>query len=86
MDWAGGSSEAGADYLWFTGNSSWQMKWIMHLSEETDVEIKSMMTVLQHYAYKGTAESSRLHYKLGKCSTIFLFVLLSLEIIEPVSI
>ena len=85
MDWAGGSSEAGADYLWFTGNSSWQMKCIMHLSEETDVEIKSM-TVLQHYADKATAKSSRLHYKLGKCSTIFLFVLLSLEIIEPVSI
>ena len=83
MDWAGG----GADYLWFTGNSSWQMKWIMHLSEETDVEIKSM-TVLEHHTDKAAAKakSSRLHSKLGKCSTIFLFVLLSLEIIEPVSI
>ena len=85
MDSAGGSSEAGADYLWFTGNSSWQMKCIMHLSEETDVEIKST-TVLEHCTDKATAKSSRLHNKLGKCSTIFLFVLLSLEIIEPVSI
>ena len=39
-----------------------------------------------HDADKAAAESSRRRYKLGKCSTIFLFVLLSLEIIEPVSI